>query len=284
MAEREYDDSASITPTGMSRSYGQQRQASRRNPDRVRQTQQAILPGGEQNFAQPVGGGYKADLAGMAGGVGPGTASAAADALGGGAPPIPMTPNGMSREQRDGLQWGNKGSMSGFAVGSDYGGDLKARNSMKNTFGKLASQFESSPEGLRQLYASEAFRQAFPGAQLVDHATDPKLDFGGMQSDFEEGVPVGLVDVLKASGAGGWQWLDEQNQAQQMPLANNIYQQTQQSILTPQQGAQAGFGGMPQLDENTLAVLLQQLMQQAGGVPNFSQGGPGVPAVPDFQF
>ncbi|MBA3578921.1 MAG: hypothetical protein H0W42_02950 [Gemmatimonadaceae bacterium] len=132
-------------------------------------------------------------------------------------PPIVATPTappaGMARDQRDQLQWGNVGTMRGFEVGSDYGGDTKARNSMKNTFGRLASNMASTPEAVRQLVASDEFKRYFPHAKLLDHATDPKIDFGGTLSDFESGVPVGIVDVLERSGEGGWQWLDEANTA-----------------------------------------------------------------------
>lgn len=116
------------------------------------------------------------------------------------------------REWRDSLQWtSGPGVLTGFEEGSDYGGDVKARTSMKNTFGKIAKRYPNSPDGLRMLVQDPDFRRAFPNAALVDHPTDPKIDFGGQLSDFEEGVPVGVVDVLKASGEGGWQWLDEAN-------------------------------------------------------------------------
>jgi hypothetical protein len=167
------------------------------------------------------------------------------------------------QDQRDQLRWGNVGRMSGFEVNSDYGGDLKARNSMKNTFGRLASNFESSPDGVRQLVQTPEFQQMFPNARLIDHPTDPKIDFGGMLSDYESGVPVGVVDVLAKSGQEGWQWLDEANDGgggggQQFMPANTLYDQFTQSILQPQDSG-----------ENELYALLAQLQQEQAQQPEF---------------
>ena len=131
--------------------------------------------------------------------------------------PLAAAPTGgSSRADRDQLRWGNAGQMSGFQVGSDYGGDQKARNSMKNTFGRLASNYAATPEGLRQLVASEEFRRYFPNARLLPGGAGDKIDFGGTLSDFDSGVPVGVVDVGQAfdpsnnSGAA-WAWMDEAN-------------------------------------------------------------------------
>ena len=122
-------------------------------------------------------------------------------------------PRGTGRDQRDQLQWGNTGTMRGFEVGSDYGGDTKARNSVKNTFGRIASRYANTSQGLQQLLQDEEFRQYFPNARLIEHASgdSDKIDFGGVLSDFESGSPVGVIDVLEALEGGnstGWQWND----------------------------------------------------------------------------
>lgn len=118
---------------------------------------------------------------------------------------------GTTREDRDKLTWNSTGRMLGFAVGSDYGGDLKARNSVKNTFGRLASRYPNTPEGLKQLMADAEFRKYFPNATLVSGGAGDKINFGGVQSDFESGTPVYEVDVLVNSNpetntADGWAW------------------------------------------------------------------------------
>jgi hypothetical protein len=124
----------------------------------------------------------------------------------------------MDQARRAALQYGNVGQLSGFRT-DGYGGDLKASTSMKNTAAKIFSRYPSSPEGVRQAMADPDFKAAFPNAKLLDHPTDPKIDFGGQLSDFESGVPVGVVDVLASSGQRGWQWLDEQNPDPNAPMS-----------------------------------------------------------------
>lgn len=149
----------------------------------------------------------------------------------------------MTREQRDQLQWGNVGRMEGFQVGSDYGGDLKARNSVKNTFGRIASRYPATPQGLQQAMQDPEFKQAFPNARFVEHPTGDKIDFGGVLSDFESGSPVGVVDVGRAfSGQGqteqtGWQWLPDST-------SNSAYNAVQRALLNPGVGTgQDAVGG-----------------------------------------
>lgn len=187
-------------------------------------------------------------------------------------PAVPgsTTGGGMSREQRDTLKWGDVGKMEGFQVGSDYGGDTKARNSVKNTFGRIASRYPATPEGVRMVMQDPDFKRAFPNARLIDHPTGDKIDFGGVKSDFESGSPVGVVDVGRAfSGAGqteqtGWQWLTDDT-------SSSAYQRTQNAILNPndprlqggisQNVTDAILGGGP----NALAQYIQYLqsLQQA---------------------
>jgi hypothetical protein len=159
----------------------------------------------------------------------------------GGAPDQTAPPAFTPREQRDQLQWSNVGKLEGFQVGSDYGGDVKARNSVKNTFGRIASRYPATPEGLRQVVADPEFQRAFPNARLVDHPTGDKIDFGGVLSDFESGSPVGVVDVGRSfSGANqkeqtAFVWQPEDTSA-------DAYQRTQAAILN-RGGAQTGQEG-----------------------------------------
>lgn len=118
------------------------------------------------------------------------------------------TPTGFARADRDRLTWGNTGRMEGFEVGSTYGGDLKARNSVKNTFGRIASRYASKPSSIDLILADPDFKRAFPNAKKAGF---DKIDFGGVQSDFESGVPVGVIDVLTSADpttdtARGWWW------------------------------------------------------------------------------
>ena len=116
--------------------------------------------------------------------------------------------------ERDKLAWGNTGQMRGFEVGSDYGGDTKARNSVKNTFGRIASRYGHAPGSIQQVMQDADFKKHFPNARYVPGTAGDKFDFGGVLSDFESGVPVGVIDVLEhadptTNTSRGWQWLDE---------------------------------------------------------------------------
>ena len=159
--------------------------------------------------------------------------------------PPPQAPGAspFTREQRDQLTWGNVGRMEGFQVGSDYGGDTKARNSVKNTFGRIASRYPATPQGLRQAMEDPEFKRAFPNARLIDHPKGDKIDFGGVLSDFESGTPVGVVDVGRSfSGADqteqtAWVWQPE-------TTSSASYNRTQDAIMrrnTP--GVQTGQEG-----------------------------------------
>ena len=145
-----------------------------------------------------------------------------------------------TREQRDQLKWGNVGRMEGFQVGSDYGGDLKARNSVKNTFGRIASKYPATPDGLKMAMQDPEFKAAFPNARLIDHPKGDKIDFGGVLSDFESGTPVGVVDVGRSFAEGqkeqtAFVWQPEDTSA-------NAYQRTQAAILN-RGGVQTGQEG-----------------------------------------
>jgi hypothetical protein len=120
-----------------------------------------------------------------------------------------------TRETRDALGgYAPVGTMLGFNTG-DYDGDTKARNSMKNTFGRVASRYGADAAGLQALMQDPDFQRYFPNAQLgEDNGRGGMINFGGSLSDFESGTPVGLVDVLNAydgNTSQGWQWLDQAN-------------------------------------------------------------------------
>lgn len=74
-------------------------------------------------------------------------------------------------------------------------------NSIKNTFGKIASRYDvTQPDAARRVMADPEFQRFFPEARLVEHPNGDLIDFG-------DGKPV---DVIRAATAGGqgqaWQW------------------------------------------------------------------------------
>jgi hypothetical protein len=161
------------------------------------------------------------------------------------------------------------GNMMGFNTAWDYP-DEQARNSVKNTYGRIASRYDQSQPGfLQQILGDADFQRFFPNARLgSEEGRGGMLDFGGVLSEFESGTPVGLVDVAQGyenGRAGGHQWLDQANQGggggfvQPQPgmVANDIYQQIQNSLMQPQgQGA----------DNNQILQFLQMLLSQQGNM------------------
>ena len=134
---------------------------------------------------------------------------------------------------RDTLRRGDIGTMRGFNTG-DYGGDTKARTSVKNVFGRIAARYANSPNSIDAMMNDPDFRAAFPNAKKVAGGAGDKIDFGGVKSDFETGTPVGVVDVLEASdprtGAStGWQWMPDD--VGQGGPANAAYNRTQAAIV-----------------------------------------------------
>lgn len=112
------------------------------------------------------------------------------------------------QQKRDRLKWGSVGALEGFRSGYDYGGDVKARNSVKNTFGRIASRYEAKPSSIDAILNDSDFKAFFPNAKKVGF---DKIDFGGVKSDFESGDPVGIVDVGNSfdpttDTGRGWWW------------------------------------------------------------------------------
>jgi hypothetical protein len=100
------------------------------------------------------------------------------------------------------------GNMLGFRQ-DGYGGDTKAANSVKNTFGRIASRYNNDATGIQSLLQDADFQRYFPNAK---YDGKDRINFGGILSDFESGTPVGDVDISQGweNGAGqGWQWLDQ---------------------------------------------------------------------------
>jgi hypothetical protein len=111
--------------------------------------------------------------------------------------------------------YAGRGKMMGFNAAMDYPDD-KAANSMKNTFGRIASRYDAKPGSVDAIMADPDFKRYFALAKKVKGGAGDKIDFGGQLSDFESGTPVGVVDVggsfdpANDSGAG-WTWQDIAN-------------------------------------------------------------------------
>jgi hypothetical protein len=167
-------------------------------------------------------------------------------------PEAPEAPAASTRADRAKLAYGGgPGVLEGFRT-DGYEGDEKAANSVKNTFGRIAQRYAATPSGLKQLMEDEDFKRFFPNAKRIEHPTGDKIDFGGVLSDFESGVPVGVVDVGRgfdgANDTGGaWWWGHDQG------------------------GAPAGAQGVPMMaqggapqagaDQNSILAALMQNVQ-----------------------
>ena len=209
------------------------------------------LMGGQQNRTMPVGPGVRADdttgAASNTGATSGGSGMDARKALGG---------------------YGGRGTMLGFNTAMDYPDD-KAANSVKNTFGRIASRYGAKPSSLDAIMADPDFQRFFPNARRVPGGAGDRIDFGGVLSDFESGVPVGEVDVLgnadpNADSADGFTWQDLANDAAG-PAAGS----------GGMNGGLAGLGIDPSQmnldalgESDTLAKILEALSGQAGQDPN----------------
>lgn len=99
-------------------------------------------------------------------------------------------------------QRGNTGTLTGYPE--------TLGRSMKHIFGAIASRYPNTPSGLDALMRDPEFQRWFPNARRID---EDEIDFGGQLSDIDGGVPVGLVDVIRAAdgpeGGNAWQWIDQ---------------------------------------------------------------------------
>lgn len=177
--------------------------------------------------------------------------------------PVKAQDNGQS--SRDALGgYAGVGNMHGFRT-DDYGGDQKARNSVKNTFGRIASRYKNAPSSIDAVMADADFQRYFPNARKIEGGAGDKIDFGGVLSDFESGVPVHEVDVLGAAdpssdSAMGWTWQDQVNDGGGGPMLDAGGDDPLAAL---------GGGGASALDmlgnSDVLAQILQSLQQTNSG-------------------
>ncbi len=94
---------------------------------------------------------------------------------------------------------GNVGRLEGFNT-AGWGSGERGTNSLKNTFGQMASNFDSD-QGVDGLMGNEQFRAAFPNATKVGGGKGDLIDFDGPG-------PEPPVDVIRGAGAAGsaWAW------------------------------------------------------------------------------
>lgn len=130
------------------------------------------------------------------------------------ADPVAPPDTGMAARKALG-GYSNAGTMAGFNTALDYPDD-KAATSVKNTFGRIASRYKNAPSSIDSILSDADFQKYFPNARKLEGGAGDKIDFGGVLSDFESGVPVGVVDVLQSAdpnsdSAAAWGWIDEAN-------------------------------------------------------------------------
>jgi hypothetical protein len=94
------------------------------------------------------------------------------------------------------------GQLEGFNTNAwDKAPEGYEANSIKNTFGKIASRYDvTQPGAVRSLMADPEFQQFFPEARIIEHPNGDLIDFG-------DGKPVDVIRAAVAGGSGqGWQW------------------------------------------------------------------------------
>lgn len=196
---------------------------------------------------------------------GPAPQETAFDGGGGAAASAPQGNGVQARKALGG--YNSTGTMLGFNTALDYPDD-KAANSMKNTFGRIASRYANKPSSIDAIMADADFQRYFPGAKKVAGGAGDKIDFGGMLSDFESGVPVGVVDVLGAADpnadtSAGWTWQDEANDGGGAMAAMGGGAGGGDPLAALLGGAQGNLDALGQSD--ALAQILAVLAGENGG-------------------
>lgn len=157
------------------------------------------------------------------------------------------------------------GQLEGFNTGG-WGSNERGTNSIKNTFGKIASRYDvSQPGAARAVMADPEFQQIFPMARLVEHPNGDLIDFGDGN---------GPVDVIRGAVEGGsgaaWQWGADQGSAQFNlggPMTDLYNQATLPQMFgdsqMQQNFQQAGFD--PNQTQELLNYLIMLSQQQGQG-------------------
>lgn len=99
-----------------------------------------------------------------------------------------------------GLSTGNYGG-EGFSYAQRSAAGERGADTIKNSFGKIASRYDpTQPGASKAVMADPDFQRLFPEARLVEHPNGDMIDFG-------DGKPVDVLRAARAGGAGeAWQW------------------------------------------------------------------------------
>lgn len=89
----------------------------------------------------------------------------------------------------------------GFSYADRAARGERGANTIKNSFGKIASRYDpTKPGAARSVMADPDFQRLFPEATIVEHPNGDLIDFG-------DGKPVDVLRAARAGGAGeAWQW------------------------------------------------------------------------------
>ena len=161
------------------------------------------------------------------------------------------------------------GSLEGFNV-NGWGSGERGSNTLKNTFGKIASRYDpTQPGAAQQVLSDPDFKSLWPNATIVEHPNQDLIDFDGPGGEDP-------VDVLRAATAGGagqaWQWGvkgggGDVSQGPGGPAAQAYLAGMPQSQSTPLNNS-----GVPQVqDQNSAMDFLNWLMSQQnqGQLPQY---------------
>lgn len=142
--------------------------------------------------------------------------------------------------------------LEGFNTG-DWGTDARGSNTLKNSFGKIASNYDvTQPGALQAVLNDPRMKEMMPNATIVQHQNMDQLDPDG------DG-PMHPVDVIRAATAGGagqgWAWQPQDQVGQDivqqdwwngqdmgmgpMAPANQLYNQAFQGTSPQQMNGQA---------------------------------------------
>lgn len=170
-----------------------------------------------------------------------------------------------------GFKTGNfMGSLEGFNTGA-WGTDERGSDTLKNTFGKIASRYDPTQAGAAQQVLNDPdFKSLWPNATIVEHPNQDLIDFDGPGGE----APV---DVLRAAQAGGsgaaWQWGTNPGQGPQQGPAYGPGGPSAQAYMQGLPQAQPlNSSGVPEVrDSGSAADFLQWLMQQQqqGQMPQY---------------
>lgn len=142
--------------------------------------------------------------------------------------------------------------LEGFNTG-DWGTDARGSNTLKNSFGKIASNYDvTQPGALQAVLNDPRMKEMMPNATIVQHQNMDQLDPDGPG-------PMQPVDVIRAATAGGagqgWAWQPQDQVGQDivqqdwwngqdmgmgpMAPANQLYNQAFQGTSPQQMNGQA---------------------------------------------